>query len=577
MLKLILHLLLAGIALLFSSCAHQGTPGGGPDDTQNPLVLGSTPEPKSINVNINTKITIVFSEWLSPKSEKSVSIFPPVKLKIKVARNNLEIEPLGKFKDSTTYHLVINSSLYDLHNNPIGSPYSLVFSTGSQLDSGSIGGCVVDPSKEFLQPKIALFTEQTVADSGFTKQPDFLFQTDSNGIFEINNIGTGNYRIIAFTDKNQDSKFQGETEELYLPEDSIISISNTKINLKFYPADFDTTLPRVVSAQAASKKLIFGNWNRLFDSLDGFEISPFELTCIDSTQKPEILECLHFKNSTKFAIKLKDTLTTSQYRIFYNAKKLFDTISVSDTVLFNGTIIDDTTKPTLKTWSPQNKTELKPEIKITWSKPILFRDTVLLTDTISDSVLAFSNRNFSDTTILKLQRSLHASSTYSLHVLSSFAVDLSGNNLMTKDSTDTVQVLKIQTVDTDSIATSLQGGDPCLANQKNLVWQFSPHSKAFRAIFKNSNGFFRFDSIPSAKGTISYFIDKNQNGIYDKGQLLPWYSPEPFFAFSDTVEARARWDIEGVSFFEPCDPCAKKLPEPQETNSSEPLSKSKPE
>jgi hypothetical protein len=565
MMQKLISLLLISFFGLFFYCAHQVAPGGGPDDTEKPEILWSIPKSESAKVNTDSKITIAFSEWIDPKSDRSVSIFPPVKLKVKVARNRLEIEPLHKLQDSSTYHIVINTSLKDLHNNPISSPYNLVFSTGEKLDSGSISGCVIDPSKEFLQPKIALFKEKTVSDSGFTGQPDFLFQTDSTGFFDINYIGTGDYKIIAFLDNNHDSKLQGESEPIYLPEDSLIKISNNKVNIEFYPASFDTTLPRIVSVQPASNRLIFGNWNRAFDSLSGFVISPFTLSCSDSSQKPEILRYLHFKNSTKFAIKLKNPLTTSQYRLSYVIEKTYDTSSVSDTVLFNGIITEDTTKPVLKSWSPQGISSLTPEIKIIWSEPVQFCDSILMTDTLSDSVWAFSNKEFSDTTTLTPSRKLRVSNNYSIHILDNFAIDLSGNNLLPRDSTDTVQVLTVRCIDADSIAVSLQGGAPCFAHHNNLKWLFTLFNSSFSAVSENNNGFFRFDSIPSGKGLISYFIDNNQNGIYDKGRLIPWCSPEPYFTFSDTIEARARWDIEGISFPDPCDPCKKKLPDLEES------------
>jgi hypothetical protein len=49
-------------------------------------------------------------------------------------------------------------------------------------------------------------------------------------------------------------------------------------------------------------------------------------------------------------------------------------------------------------------------------------------------------------------------------------------------------------------------------------------------------------------------MDKNKNRTPDKGRIYPWYSPEPYLLATDTVEARARWDVEGVSV-SICDPC----------------------
>jgi hypothetical protein len=43
------------------------------------------------------------------------------------------------------------------------------------------------------------------------------------------------------------------------------------------------------------------------------------------------------------------------------------------------------------------------------------------------------------------------------------------------------------------------------------------------------------------------------------GSLVPWVAPEEFRAFPDTVEARARWDVEGISVPAACELCAPKI------------------
>ena len=76
----------------------------------------------------------------------------------------------------------------------------------------------------------------------------------------------------------------------------------------------------------------------------------------------------------------------------------------------------------------------------------------------------------------------------------------------------------------------------------------------YQYLTADSAGTFRFDSIAAGKGHVGYFMDKNKNRIPDKGRIYPWHSPEPYFSATDTAEARARWDVEGVSV-SICDPC----------------------
>lgn len=113
----------------------------------------------------------------------------------------------------------------------------------------------------------------------------------------------------------------------------------------------------------------------------------------------------------------------------------------------------------------------------------------------------------------------------------------------------------VKTIDIDSIASSLQGTAPCLSHSETRVWFFATFvSPDIKYLTADSAGTFRFDSIAAGKGHVGYFMDKNKNRIPDKGRIYPWHSPEPYFSATDTVEARARWDVEGVSV-SICDPC----------------------
>ncbi len=53
------------------------------------------------------------------------------------------------------------------------------------------------------------------------------------------------------------------------------------------------------------------------------------------------------------------------------------------------------------------------------------------------------------------------------------------------------------------------------------------------------------------------FIDYNMDNKPTTGNLFPWVRPEPYHLFPDTIEARMRWDIEGIEV-PACEECAKK-------------------
>ena len=162
---------------------------------------------------------------------------------------------------------------------------------------------------------------------------------------------------------------------------------------------------------------------------------------------------------------------------------------------------------------------------------------------------------YADTAVLVPTRRLHPGSKYRLLILKKFGKDLAGNMLKARDTTDTVARPEFTAIDPDSIALSLKGCAPCLAADTHRKWQFLPFSgSAVPLVSRDSGNCFSFDSIPAGKGFVAYFIDENNNNRPDKGLLAPFTPPEPYVILPDTVEARARWEIEGIVLI-PCDRC----------------------
>ena len=75
----------------------------------------------------------------------------------------------------------------------------------------------------------------------------------------------------------------------------------------------------------------------------------------------------------------------------------------------------------------------------------------------------------------------------------------------------------------------------------------------------------KLGTIPGGKGLLSCWRDGNRNGKIDKGMLVPWLPPEPFSVFADTIEARARWEVEGVEPRSACKGCKKHVPAQPDT------------
>jgi uncharacterized protein (DUF2141 family) len=556
--------------LLCMSCAHQMTPSGGPDDRAGPTIMSVTPAPGSLRVDRHSTIAITFSEWIAkPTALKSVSILPPIEkgFKIRVSRRTLEIIPSTAYADSTTYHLVITTALQDLHGNPLAAPYALVFSTGACLDSGKIVGCVVDPvSGRKEPPTVALYhgTSGPESDTSLFRNPDYLTQADSAGFFSFEHLHRGTYRLVAFIDQNGNRRLDPGTEAAYAPLRSTIAISNQPDTLMLFPAAGDTATPRLESVRPASANLIICKWTGRLDTLRGYGEPAWTIVRFtDKKQTPAVAETYWMSGRGSCALRLSDTLSRVPYLFLYSLKKKqgLSFVTVSDTVRFNGVSGRDTVRPALQSTSPTGTIPLLPEFRLVFSKPVKLTAPLALIDSLRDTVTLKGSAEFTDTVKLTLPRRLRPENRYRLRLLCASGEDMSGNPLKPRDSTDTVAVLAVSTIAVDSIAISLKGCASCLSADPKRKWQFLPFSGSAPQPARDSAGCFRFDSLASGKGFIGYFTDENGNDVPDQGNLVPFRAPEPYHVLRDTIEARARWEIEGVSV-PACSGCKPHAPAP---------------
>lgn len=550
--------------LLALSCAHQTTPTGGPDDRTGPTVQSTEPAQGSVKVDPRIRCVITFSEWISKTtSGKSVSILPSLDggAKIRVSGKRLEITPNKAFDDSTTYHIIITRALQDLHTNPLASSYTLVFSTGPSLDSGRIMGCVADPSKRIVQLTAALFRAKGAErDSVVFGEPDYLTQTDSAAFFSIENVRPGAYLLIAFNDKNGNNRLDPVSEDAYAAVTPLLSVSPQADTQRLFPVASDTAASRLESVRPVSPEIVIGKLTRRFDTNRGCFAPQWTIECIsDSCASPAVSGCRWLAGRTRCALLLSGALTGAPYRVIFNYRRKKDTsfIAVRDTLRFNGLTIKDTVPPALVSKPPSGAVPLMPEINLQFSEPVMLKGPLFLTDSLRDTVRLAADTGFADTVVLTPHRNLHPTDRYRLVLLKNNGCDLAGNPLKARDSTDTVAVLRYSVIAADSLAISLKGCSPCLAPEPKRKWRFIPFSGRKESICPDSGGCFGFDSIPYGKGNIGYFIDENNNNMQDPGSLVPWLAPEPSMVFPDTVEARARWEIEGVTVSKACTWCEK--------------------
>ena len=549
------------LLVLLVSCARQVMPGGGPDDKTPPAIDRTRPALGAIKIPVHSSISFVFSKWIDKRTaEKSVSIFPPPAkgITIKVSGRTMVIKPVPAFAESTTYHIELNNSLFDLHGNSIGTPFHFFFSTGQSIDSGKITGCVVSSEKKLSQPKVALFGRMPGAfpDSLFFGLPSYVVQTDSAGLFRFDHIRKGTYELIAFNDANNDNRLEPPAEEVFAPLEKSLRLDSIIGPLPLYPITCDTSTNRVLLLKPVSAMLLMGTWSRIPDTLPfktppGWSIETLE----KKSAGPGIMEYIPIAYSSRFYLRLTDTMSLASYRLVYplQPRILRGIARRDDTVRFNGLRDNDTVRPAVLGFSPEGIADLKPRIRLVWSKPVFATAaTWTMADSLGDTAKLSIAKGLADSTIFQLNRRLRPGRHYRLQLSASLFHDING--IHPHDSGFGAYTL--QTTAPDNLCSSINGFAPCLKRNPRGIWQYLPINASGTYKAEDRTGRFLFDSIPSGKGRMAYFIDYNNDDQPTPGSLIPWQKPEPYHIFADTIEARARWDVEGIELHG-CEACAK--------------------
>lgn len=200
-------------------CANTTTPpSGGDKDTIPPEMANISPLPGTVNVNPHkTKLVFTFNEYVKIKDANGIFLSPPLEKKPKavIKGKSVVVSFESDLDTNTTYTLDLTGAIADNNEGNMFPGFTLVFSTGSQIDSMCLTGLVQD--FETLKPMkavtVMLYKDQ--ADSAvFLRRPYAAAKTDDWGFFSIRNIQDTVYRVYAVKDENNNNMYDPETERI---------------------------------------------------------------------------------------------------------------------------------------------------------------------------------------------------------------------------------------------------------------------------------------------------------------------------------------------------------------------------
>jgi uncharacterized protein (DUF2141 family) len=231
------------------SCAKRGNITGGQKDTIAPTLKMSFPN--NYSTNFNTKeIKLVFDEYIKLKNiNKQLVISPPLKFEPLItpltATKYISIKIKDTLTPNTTYSFNFGQSIADNNEGNTLNQFKYVFSTGSSIDSLTIGGRVKDAIEKEADAFVSVHLYE-VNDSFndsiiYKKSPSYITNTlDSLKTFKLENLKAGKYLLVALKDSNGNNIFDPQKEKIgfiknyiSIPNDTIYELELFKENLPF--------------------------------------------------------------------------------------------------------------------------------------------------------------------------------------------------------------------------------------------------------------------------------------------------------------------------------------------------------
>ena len=208
------------LALMFPwGCANTTTPPtGGDKDTIPPVITKISPLPGTVNVPVHkAKVRFTFNEYVKIKDANGVFLSPPLEKKPKavIKGKSVEVTFESDLDSNTTYTLDLTGAIADNNEGNLFPGYTLVFSTGSQIDSMCMTGIIQDCNTLMPLKAATVLLYKDQSDSAvFLKRPVAAAKTDDWGFFSVRNIQDTVYRVYALKDANNNNMYEPESESI---------------------------------------------------------------------------------------------------------------------------------------------------------------------------------------------------------------------------------------------------------------------------------------------------------------------------------------------------------------------------
>ncbi|QHV95772.1 Ig-like domain-containing domain [Spirosoma endbachense] len=263
---------LLSLPILLQNCAQVAQPPGGKKDTLSPKLVSSMPTARQLNYTGKT-VELEFDEYVNVENiQQKVTVTPQDSntFVVKALPKGLRLNFNRPLQPNTTYTINFSDGIKDITERNIAKDAKIVFSTGPVIDSLYLGGTVLDDESRLpiLNFVIGLFAPTDTLPIN-RKRPAYYARTDSNGVYRIENVKAGQYKVYGFDDKDLNLVNNTPGERVAF-RDSLVNLNRnyTDINMVAFRGSSkprisrrertDETLGLELSSGIASYQLRFG-------------------------------------------------------------------------------------------------------------------------------------------------------------------------------------------------------------------------------------------------------------------------------------------------------------------------------
>jgi uncharacterized protein (DUF2141 family) len=550
--NIFLTICILSLALILVRCANKTSPTGGPKDETPPVLMLATPPTGTINFDDQT-IELEFDEYIKlDKAKEQILITPRMDgdYTIKNRRNRIIMEFDSAFAPNTTYTINFRESIVDITESNPAEQLKLAFSTGSYIDSLDVSGYVNHillgtPAKKATVALYNVSDTFNILDG----LPYYFTETNDSGMYVMENLKAGDYRVYAVMDENRNLMAETDKEPYGFLADTLF-LRNDTTGIDIGLIQLDVSPFEIISARQTGTT---------FDVKVNKYIQMYSLNPLDSTKQLDHA----YKDMTRETVSIFPTIDVDDSLAFVFTA--YDSIrqEISDTLYLK--FPDAGRRPSDFTMSvnipniPVNKPIMT--ANVTFNKPvkIVNQDSIFIqidsafTLSFDSSQVAWNtNRTsvtysylFPDSLFKKNKESSEpdkskkrSNITPSLYLGNAAYISVeSDTSKILLESLPFVQPTSLATL-TFSINTNKEQYFIELLNSNNEVIETRPPAQTIE--FKN---------IPPGDYSVRAVIDQNSNMLWDPGNILLNQLPENIVYYrgrdgARTINLRSNFDVQ---------------------------------